>query len=432
MDGREMSGKMDQRMGGAEPAAETAELVRSRGIQAAVNALRRRELALGLRKPTLAVYDHAFHFIGGAQKYGLTMAAALRDMFDLPILANRDVGPEEFRRWYGLDLSGCPVKVVPIPFYDERNLIHLDPALVGRADENPFHRLSRESGGYDVFVNNSMNEMVFPLAPVSVFICHFPERRPRTYFYADRYTRVVCNSRYTAAWIEKKWGFSPHRLLYPPVDMEAEGDAGPKKKLILSASRFEPEGFKRQREMITVFLKLLRERPEAADGWTFVLAGGSGPGNAYLDGLRELAAGAAGRIELRVNVTAAELKSLYRDAALFWHMCGLNGEDPGQTEHFGMTTVEAMQNAVVPLVFAGGGLPEIVDDGINGFLAGSTARLLERTLFLLRDPGKREALGRAAREKARRFSRPRFEAETRMIFEDVLALLAGSGDPAAE
>jgi len=97
-----------------------------------------------------------------------------------------------------------------------------------------------------------------------------------------------------------------------------------------------------------------------------------------------------------------------------------------------MTTVEAMQNAVVPLVFAGGGLPEIVDDGINGFLAGSTARLLERTLFLLRDPGKREALGRAAREKARRFSRPRFEAETRMIFEDVLALLAGSGDPAAE
>ncbi len=63
------------------------------------------------------------------------MAAALRDMFDLTILANRDVGPEEFRRWCGLDLSGCPVKVVPIPFYDERNLIHLDPALVGRADE---------------------------------------------------------------------------------------------------------------------------------------------------------------------------------------------------------------------------------------------------------------------------------------------------------
>ncbi len=60
--------------------------------------------------------------------------------------------------------------------------------------------------------------------------------------------------------------------------MEAEGDAGPKKKLILSASASNRRGFKRQREMITVFLKLLRERPEAADGWTFVLAGEAGPG----------------------------------------------------------------------------------------------------------------------------------------------------------
>ena len=419
-----MKMKNDSPMTGAGLAEVIREISHREGIQASVNELMKREVTLGLRKPTLAVYDHAFHFIGGAQKYGLTMISALKDLFDITILANRDVEPGKFREWYDLDLSSIPVKVIPLPFFDERKVAHLDPALVSRDVENPFHRISRESGRYDVFVNNSMNEMVFPLARVSVLICHFPERRPCSYFYADRYTRVVCNSRYTAEWIGKKWGFAPHRLLYPPVDMETGGVDVPKKRIILSTARFEPEGFKRQREMIGAFLKLCRERPEAAAGWKFILAGGSNPGNSYLAGLKDIIAGAAScSVELKVNVTAAELKSLYREAALFWHMCGLNGEDPGETEHFGMTVVEAMQNAVVPLVYDGGGLPEIVDNGINGFLVGSTAELLEHTLALIRDPGKTGALGRAAREKSRMFSRSNFEATARSIFGEVLNLL---------
>jgi glycosyltransferase involved in cell wall biosynthesis len=422
--------KNDSPRNNAGLAEAIGEISRREGIQAAVNELMRREVVLGLRKPTLAVYDHAFHFIGGAQKYGLTMTSALKDMFDITILANRDVEPGKFREWYDLDLSSIPIKVIPLPFFDERKVVHLDPALVSRDVENPFHRVSRESGRYDVFINNSMNEMVFPLARVSVLICHFPERRPRSYFYADRYTRVVYNSRYTAEWIGKKWGFAPHRLLYPPVDMEAGGIDVPKKKIILSAARFEPEGFKRQREMIGAFLKLCRERPEAVGGWKFILAGGSQPGNPYLVGLKDMIAGEAGsRVELKVNVTAAELRSLYRGAALFWHMCGLNREDPGETEHFGMTVVEAMQNAVVPLVYNGGGLPEIVDHGVNGFLVGSTAELLEHTLALIRDPAKAGALGREAREKSRMFSRSNFEATARSIFGEVLSLLVSPEPP---
>jgi glycosyltransferase involved in cell wall biosynthesis len=43
-----------------------------------------------------------------------------------------------------------------------------------------------------------------------------------------------------------------------------------------------------------------------------------------------------------------------------------------------MTVVEAMQNEAVPIVYDGGGLPEIVDHGINGFRVKSTAELLLR------------------------------------------------------
>jgi glycosyltransferase involved in cell wall biosynthesis len=403
-------------------------VLREHGVQAAYNHLLRAELCSGGRKPTLAIYDHAFHFIGGAQKYGLTLASALRDRFDITILANKECRPCDFLNWYGLDLSDCPIKIIPLPYYEDKKAFHIDPAFITRETGNPFDLIARESGRYDVFVNNSMNEMVCPLSNVSVMICHFPERRPRDFFYADRYTAVVYNSLYTASWIRKKWNIEPHRLIYPPVDMETGEGGSLKKNVILSVARFEPEGNKRQREMIETFLKLSREWPEIVRGWTFVLVGGSPPDNAYLSRLEMIIANnPAGNVKLKINIPADELKSLYRDAALFWHVCGLTQEDPGEIEHFGMTAVEAMQNGSVPLVFDGGGLREIVDHGVNGFLISSKADLLDFTVKLIRAPLLVEKLGLAAREKARTYTREKFENRARTFFDELLERLTAPG-----
>jgi len=407
---------------GSGPAAgefsrEVERLRAADGIQAAFNYLLRAEAALGLRTPALAIYDHAFHLIGGAQKYGLTLASALRDFFDITNIANKDIRLEDFRRGYNLDLSGCATKVVRIPYYEDKGLSFLDPALVKATDENPFHRVSRESGNYDFFVNNSMNEMVYPLSNVSVLVCHFPERPPKTYFYADRYTSVVYNSRYTASWIEKLWRFTPHRHIYPPVDLEGAAPPGAKKKLILSAARFEPEGTKRQREMIEAFLRLDLLHPDIIKDWKFVLVGGSEPRNRYLDQLEGLVRGAPRRnVELRVNIPAAELRALYAEASLFWHMCGIFNDHPSEVEHFGMTTVEAMENRAVPVVYAGGGLTEIVEHAVDGFLVRTTGELLGYSMRLIRDPGLVETLGIAAQAKAQNFSRAKFEERVRTFF----------------
>jgi len=272
-----------------------------------------------------------------------------------------------------------------------------------------------------------MNEMVYPLSAQSVLICHFPERRPQSYFYADRYTHVVCNSRYTAEWIEKKWKFTPHRHIYPPVDMDAGDGDVPRKNIILSVARFEPQGYKRQREMIAAFLKLHREWPEIVQGWRFILAGGSAPGNPYLSGLEKMIAGHQGcPVEMRTNCSADELKSLYRESAIFWHLCGWKQEDPGETEHFGMTTVEAMQNGMVPLVYDGGGLREIVDHDVNGFRVRSSAELLDYSMTLFGDQALVERLGRAAREKSQMFARKKFEATVRGFFGEIHADLTSS------
>lgn len=393
------------------------------GIQAAYNLLLRSEVILNIRKPCLAIYDHAFHFIGGAQKYGLTLISVLQDQFDITIIANKDVDHKDFYNWYNLDLSKCKIKIIKIPYFEERNTPHLDPALISKETENPFHLISKESGDYDIFVNNSMNEMVYPLSNISVLICHFPERRPKSYFYADQYTYVIYNSRYTAEWIQKKWKFYPHQHIYPPVDMEPDNRKFLKKKNILSVARFEVEGTKRQLEMIEAFLKLNQKYSEIAKGWKFILVGGSSPKNNYLLKLKNtINANPDKNIELKINIPAKELKSLYRESTLFWHLCGLTHDDPSGIEHFGMTIVEAMQNKMVPIVYDGGGPREIVDNGVNGFRIRSKAELIECSIKLFKDQKLIQKLSESAREKAQNFSRMKFEENVKAFFDRLLMI----------
>ncbi len=391
------------------------------GTQTAYNRLMRAEVIRGLRKPTLAIYDHTGHLIGGGQKYGLTVANALKEMFDITLILNSEITHQNIMDWYHLDLSSCKIKVIPLEFFRQFDSPHFDPARVSRRIENPFHIISRESGTYDFFINNSMNEMVCPLSNYSALICHFPERRPKSYFYADRYTHIIFNSNYTAHWIERKWKFTPHKHIYPPVDMApAPGEKLPQKEnIILSVARFEAGGSKKQLEMVKSFLKLNRRFPKLLKEWQLVLAGGSADENDYLKTIRETIEDENGdaHIRLLVNTSGDQLKSMYRKAKIFWHLCGLDQTDPALVEHFGMTIGEAMQNRLAPIVFDGGGQKEIVRQGENGFRISSTAQLMRHTMTLVRDPQLLETLGNNAFEKSHEFSRETFEKKVKDFFD---------------
>jgi len=417
----------------SRPAAETSrhlprlvdDLARRKGIQSAWNLLSFLEVALRLRRPRVGIYDHAFHYIGGAQKYGSTIAQTLQDDFEVTLLANKPVALADLQSWYGLDLSRCRLKVVPLPFFEEKGR---HPQIVDAGevdtcrDENPFHPVSRESGNFDIFINNGMLEMVYPLANTSLFICHFPERKKSRYFYVHRYTQIVHNSVYTASWIEKRWNLTPHKHIYPPVDMEPAAFPLKKENIILSVSRFDEGGNKQQLDMIRVFQDLVRSQPREMAGWKLVLVGGSPRHNPYLERIRAyLQRSAAEAIELKVNVPASELKSEYERAKIFWHFCGLGQTDPAKVEHFGMTVAEAMQNGCVPVVFRGGGQTEIVEDGLSGFLFSSEKELTDKTLGLLENPGRLEEMSGRAHESGREFRREVFTDKVRDYFQGLLA-----------
>jgi len=343
----------------------------------------------------------------------------LQDIFDVTLILNRKITHQDILDWYHLDLSKCKIKIIDIPFFRQFDSIHLDPGRVTRRTGNPFHIISKESGNYDFFINNSMNEKVYPLANVSSIIVHFPERRPKDFFYADHYTHVIYNSNYTAHWIEKKWKFSPHKHIYPPVDMapDADEEKPAKENLILSVARFEEGGSKKQLEMVRTFIKLNRRFPRILNQWQLVLAGGSADENDYLKKIKEaIEKNDAKNIQLKINIPGDELKSLYKKSSLFWHLCGLDQTDPALVEHFGMTIVEAMQNRLVPIVFDGGGQREIVEHGTSGFRVSSSAQLLTFTLKLIREAKLREELSMHAFEKSKKFTREVFEKEVKDFF----------------
>jgi len=99
---------------------------------------------------------------------------------------------------------------------------------------------------------------------------------------------------------------------------------------------------------------------------------------------------------------------------------------PSIEEGFGNVGVEALAAGLPVVASRVGGLPEIVTDGVTGYLvepanAAELAAALER---LLLDPARRLAFGRAAAADSERFRMDRFLARLEGIYRAAAALPA--------
>lgn len=220
----------------------------------------------------------------------------------------------------------------------------------------------------------------------------------------SRYETVVCNSQFTKRYLDAR--VAKHAMvIYPPVYPVQEG-RGKKENLILSVGRFT--GFhtaKKQDILIEAFRQGVKER--WLTGWKLVLAGGLlASDEEYVKKLMQMAHGL--QVEILPNAPLTKLVDLYRRASIYWHAAGYGETDEQWMEHFGIATVEAMSAGAVPVVYDGGGQPEIVIDGESGFLWRTTSELLEKTNGITTNKKLAETLRKNAIKTSKQFSVSRF------------------------
>ena len=390
------------------------------GSQKAFNFFSQLEVVLGLRRIRVGIYDHAFHFPGGGQRYVAELAQILQDRYEVTYITNKEVSLEKYLEWFDIDLSKCKLKIIKIPFFEERGRDYIEESMVIHQVINPFVVIEEESIHYDIFINANMLGKVKPLSNLSVFICHFPDRDKERFFSVDKYDYIITNSDYTTYWLNRKWGLDTTMRLYPPINMFSDvSDIAKKEKIILSVARFEIGGSKKQLEMIDAFSDLCEKDQDIKKEWKLVLAGGTSKKNPYYRRVKQKVNKKHINIKIMTDLNNFELKNLYGKAAVFWHACGLNEKDPHLIEHFGMTTVEAMQNYCVPIVIDGGGQREIVEQGISGFRFKTIEELQSYTLKLINDDSLREKMARNAYDRSQNFTTEEFKKKALEFFSNI-------------
>ena len=116
----------------------------------------------------------------------------------------------------------------------------------------------------------------------------------------------------------------------------------------------------------------------------------------------------------RINIERTVRESCEREDVLFLgHLNStsevLNISDlfilPSETESFGLVALEALASSVPVITTNAGGLPEVVDHNVNGFLSdvGDVDDMASNALSLLRDTDKLKEFKENARAKAMKF-----------------------------
>lgn len=380
-----------------------------------------------------AIYDPYLDTLGGGERYCLTVGEILLNHgyhVDIFWSGNQEILSIAEKRF---DLELSKINLVPDIF----GLVPKKIDLIEENNLNSFHSQSLPKAAFFQRIKNNFKkfqilskyDLVFYLSDGSIpflfskkNLLHIQVPFIIKENFKDKLinlikvrliNHVVCNSQFTSKFLSD-FPKEKIKVLYPPVDVKKFYLSESKEKIILSVGRFDNIlNAKKQDVLIEAFQRIYQNNPHF--DWKLVLMGGSHDlpeNNHYLLHLQHLAKDLP--IEFIVNPNFNQLKKTYSLAKIYWHAAGFNIDEylhPEQTEHFGMTVVEAMVSGAVPMVVAKGGLTEIVSDSENGFLWQTIEELVAKTQLLIGTPQDLDKISIKAKESSQSFSKEIFEAK---------------------
>ena len=351
-----------------------------------------------------AIYDPYIDTLGGGEKYLLTIAQILlKHDYQLDIFTNLDnsILKKAEDRFF-LDLKGA--KTTPDIFRSRGPISLLKKAFIS-AHYHVFIYLNDGSVPLLFSKNNYLHVQVpFDKDP-SLF------NKLLNLLKLSLFKKIFVNSKFTQSRVRQIY-WKNSQVLYPPIDTQNFIPSPHKKNYIVSVGRFDNIlNAKKQDLMIEAFTQLVDKNN--LKNWQYILIGGSLQSedkNNYLIHLKHLARKYP--IKFLINASFSTLKKYYSESKIFWHAAGFGideAKNPQQTEHFGMSTVEAMAAGTVPIVVNKGGLKETVQNGVNGFLWHTPEELISKTQLLIGHSDMLSSMSQKAIVDSKKFSVDSFE-----------------------
>jgi len=179
--------------------------------------------------------------------------------------------------------------------------------------------------------------------------------------------------------------------------------AGPDEKVIIHASNFRP--VKRVVDVVRVFAKIRESIPAR------LLMVGEGPERLPAQELVE-ELGLTDQVFFLGEQDYIERLLSCSDLLLL----------PSEEESFGLVALEALSCSVPVIGTAIGGLPEVVEDGVNGFLCpvGAIDEMAEKAIWLLTDESRFEAFRQNARTRALQFDSKNIVGQYERLYQNIL------------
>ncbi len=230
-----------------------------------------------------------------------------------------------------------------------------------------------------------------------------------------RGVRAVAVGREVARSIREYYGIEPAAVIPNGVELESFRAAPPgaewkrahgfqeADRLVISVARLDPQ--KNPLGLIEAFAKGLAGDP----AWHLLLVGQGR--------LEAAAAGQAERLGIARRVHFLGRRSDVPELLAAGDLFALAADWEGLP----VAVIEAMAAGLPVAATAVGGVGELVEEGITGYLApaGDMAALGDRLAALARDPGGRAELGRCGRERAGRYGLDRMVQSYAALFERV-------------
>lgn len=334
------------------------------------------------------MYDPYLDTLGGGEKYIFSIASCLSSKHEVVLFWDDPRIIEKAKNRFSLQLS----HLITVP-----NIFSPQYSQVERA---------YQTSTFDVLIYMSDGSIPWLFAKKNILIFQFPVGWVKGKSFLNRLklsrvSDIICYSDFVKDFIDKT--FDRKSIVIPPsVEVNLPINIQ-KEKVILSVGRFTKAMNAKKQEVLIETFKAMCEK--GLKGWRLVLVGGVLEQDTDL--IEDLQMQSQDYpIEIYPNSPYREVMEWYAKAKIYWHAAGF-GEDlslhPERSEHFGITTVEAMLAGCVPVVISAGGQKEIVRDGENGFLWESLEELEKKTGELIHNQHLWQRLSESARKKGEDF-----------------------------